>query len=65
MPKIENTLNPFELCDTEAMAQHISKALADAPPFGSPESLAELESFRKQGEQLAALIALPTDTRPN
>ena len=65
MPKIVNTLNPFELCDTEAMAQHISKVLADAPPFGSPENLAELESFRKQGEQLATLIALPTGIRPN
>ena len=65
MPKVKNTLNPFAFCDAEALTEYVRKGLENAPPFGSPENLAQLEEAATSGEQMAALITLPTDTPAN
>lgn len=60
-----SSINPFEICDTEAMEIHIQKVIDEAPPFGSPENIAQLEVAHKAGERLAVLITLPSNTPTN
>jgi hypothetical protein len=56
------TPSDAELDDFVALGR---KIIADAPLFGTPENLAELESAKIDGDRFESLVMLPTDTSPN
>ncbi|MBK3780187.1 hypothetical protein G3A43_07945 [Paraburkholderia aspalathi] len=60
-----NTLNPFLVADTELITRRVQRILADAPPFGSPENIAQLQAAQQDAKRWTALALLPTNTLPN
>jgi hypothetical protein len=63
--KTENRFNPFAVSSAEEIVSRVKRILDTAPPFGSPENIAQLHAARKEGEQFKALLTSPTNTLPH
>jgi hypothetical protein len=60
-----NRFNPFEMCSEVDAVERIKRIVETAPPFGSPENLAQLEAARRDAERFLELARMPTDTLPH
>lgn len=68
MAKIGNTFGRlFAITDDneERVVELLRHVYETAPPFGSPENLAQLDSAEREGRQFEMLVMLPTGTLPN